>query len=72
MGKGGDSAFGDDSVLETVKANVLKKPFPKRNLGNLLKDAGSNNDALAGQAELIADYEKAVPEKLEEEKKANQ
>jgi hypothetical protein len=69
MGKGGDSAFGDDSVLETVKANVLKKPFSKAELGNILKDANPNDDALTQQAELITDYEKAVTEKLEEEKK---
>ena len=29
MGKGSDSAFGDDSNLETIRANVLKKPFSK-------------------------------------------
>jgi hypothetical protein len=69
MGKGGDSAFGDDSVLETVKANVLKKPFSKAELSNMLKDANPNNDALTQQTEQIADYEKAVAEKLEEEKK---
>ena len=27
VGKGGTSEFGDDSILETVMANVLKKPF---------------------------------------------
>ncbi len=27
MGKGGESAFGDDSILEKVRANILKKPF---------------------------------------------
>src|SRR5678815_361266 len=35
MGKGSDSAFGDDSMLETVRANVLKKPFTKTEIKNL-------------------------------------
>ena len=30
VGKGGTSEFGDDSILETVMANVLKKPFSCR------------------------------------------
>jgi len=29
MGKGGESTFGDDSILETVRANVLKNLFQK-------------------------------------------
>ena len=30
VGKGGQSEFGDDSVLETVMANVLRKPFSQK------------------------------------------
>ncbi len=70
MGKGGDSAFGDDSVLETVKANVLKKPFSKIELENILRESLPNNDALTQQNDLIAEYENAVTQKLEEEKQA--
>lgn len=43
MGKGGESAFGDDSILEKVRANILKKPFKKSELENLL------NETLAGK-----------------------
>ncbi len=43
MGKGGDSAFGEDSFLEKVEANILKKPFRSTELETLL------NDALAGK-----------------------
>ncbi|MGB3466742.1 MAG: strawberry notch C-terminal domain-containing protein, partial [Cyclobacteriaceae bacterium] len=39
VGKGGASAFGDDSVLETVQANVLKKPFTVQELDNLIKES---------------------------------
>jgi predicted RNA methylase len=43
MGKGGESAFGEDSILEKVRANILKKPFSKAELSNL------QNEALAGK-----------------------
>lgn len=39
MGKGGQSAFGDDSVLETVMANVLKKPLSKTELNTMIDEA---------------------------------
>jgi len=39
MGKGSDSAFGDDSDLETVRANVLKKPFTKTEIENLIQES---------------------------------
>lgn len=45
MGKGGDSAFGEDSFLEKVEANILKKPFRSSELETLLADA------LAGKTE---------------------
>lgn len=71
MGKGGDSAFGDDSILETVKANVLRKPFTKTELENILKE--SLGEKLSGdlQTELLANYNQYVSEKLENEKLAN-
>jgi hypothetical protein len=71
MGKGGDSAFGDDSILETVKANVLRKPFTKTELENILKE--SLGEKLSGdlQTELLANYNQYVTEKLENEKLAN-
>lgn len=47
MGKGGESAFGDDSILETVRANVLKKPFTKTELENLIKESLKAQDAVA-------------------------
>jgi hypothetical protein len=39
MGKGGDSEFGTDSILEKVNANVLKKPFSKTELENIIIEA---------------------------------
>jgi predicted RNA methylase len=51
VGKGGQSAFGDDSVLETVMANVLRKPFSKTELNAMLNEAlqGKQPDELQQQ-----------------------
>lgn len=70
MGKGGDSAFGNDSVLETVKANVLKKPFTTPELENLLIEALKGNDAARQQEELIGGYQSSLAQRMEEEKAA--
>ena len=56
MGKGSDSAFGEDSILETIRANVLKKPFTKIELNNLLNESLKDKDAVILQQELIAEY----------------
>lgn len=70
MGKGGDSAFGDDSILETVKANVLRKPFTRTELENILKE--SLGEKLSGdlQTELLDNYNKYVNDKLDNDKSA--
>ena len=67
MGKGSDSAFGEDSVLETVRANVLKKPFTKTELENLINESLKGKDPHKIQDELFAEYESAIAEKLKEE-----
>jgi len=70
MGKGGESTFGDDSILETVRANVLKKPFSKNELNNLLNEALDGKDTHARQAEIQSNYEKFMAQRLEEEVKS--
>jgi hypothetical protein len=67
MGKGSDSAFGDDSVLETVRANVLKKPFTKTELENLISESLKGKDPHQLQDELTKDYEFSVAGRLAEE-----
>ncbi len=67
MGKGSDSAFGDDSTLETVRANVLKKPFSKTELENLINESLKGNDPHKLQDKLVEDYEASVAERLKEE-----
>lgn len=72
VGKGGESAFGDDSVLETVKANVLKKPFTKVELENIIIESLNGKDFKTIQAESISDYENFVSKRLQEELAENE
>ena len=71
VGKGGESAFGEDSILETVKANVLKKPFTKVELENIVSESLNGKDAKTIQVEAIADYDNFVTQKLKEELEEN-
>jgi predicted RNA methylase len=72
MGKGSDSAFGEDSILETVRANVLKKPFSKTELENLINESLKNKTVSQLQTELQENYNDAIATKLQDEIKANE
>ena len=65
MGKGSDSAFGEDSILETVRANVLKKPFTKTELQNLINESLAGHDAKTQQSDFTKDFEKFQEKQLE-------
>ncbi|MBC7510123.1 MAG: hypothetical protein H7320_15460, partial [Ferruginibacter sp.] len=67
MGKGSDSSFGDDSVMETVRANVLKKPFTKTELENLIQESLKGKDAQVLQRELSDAYLSDVAGRLQTE-----
>lgn len=67
MGKGSDSAFGDDSILETVKANVLKKPFSRSELANLINESLKGKEPKEIQQEYIRDYKTGIEERLAKE-----
>ncbi len=67
VGKGGQSEFSDDSILETVMANVLRKPFSSTELDNLITEGLQGKDALAQQQGIIKDYQEFIVTKLEEE-----
>ena len=67
VGKGGESAFGDDSILETVNANVLKKPFTSSELDNLVKEALQGSESRTLQRQLIEKFEAFTKDKLAEE-----
>ena len=67
VGKGGESKFGDDSILETVKANVLRKPFNRSELNNMVTEALAGKEALVLQRELIEGFEDYTESRLKEE-----
>ncbi|MDQ3073553.1 MAG: strawberry notch C-terminal domain-containing protein, partial [Bacteroidota bacterium] len=56
VGKGGVSEFGEDSILETVQANVLRKPFSRSELDNLITEALAGQDAKTHQQGLVREY----------------
>lgn len=71
VGKGGQSEFGDDSMLETVMANVLRKPFTSTELDNLITEALQGKDVHALQTEIKTEYEQYISNRLEEDIQAN-
>ena len=64
MGLGTDSVFGEDSVLETVKANVLRKPFNSVELENLITEALKGEDAYVLQSKLLLEYQQAAEQRF--------
>lgn len=71
MGKGGQSRFGDDSILEAVMANVLRKPFTGSELANLLNESLRGDDVQSIQSRLKAGYDSFVEAALDRELKEN-
>jgi hypothetical protein len=67
VGKGGTSEFGDDSILETVMANVLKKPFSMQELSNLLAESLQGKDGMELQKEVKLEYEGYMESQLQKE-----
>jgi predicted RNA methylase len=67
MGKGGESAFGEDSILEKVKANILRKPFSKVELENLLTESLGTKNPEQHKRILLDDFTNAMQERLEQE-----
>lgn len=65
VGKGGESAFGDDSILERVEANILKKPFKRDEIENLLKEALGGKYAEEHKRNLLDDFTRAMAERLQ-------
>ncbi|MDZ7648420.1 MAG: strawberry notch C-terminal domain-containing protein [Cytophagales bacterium] len=63
VGKGGTSEFGDDSILETVMANVLKKPFSRQELNNLLVESLQGHEGRELQREVTLEYESYIRRK---------
>ena len=66
-GKGGGSAFGADSILEKCRVNVLKKPFTKTELDNLLRESLQDNDAKEIQKEIRENLKRFLTNKSSED-----
>lgn len=60
MGSGSGSVFSEDSILEAVNANVLKKPFTAIELSNLIKESLQGDEPRKVQEELIRDYKEEM------------
>ncbi len=67
MGQSSGSVFGQDSILLTVMANVLKKPFTGSELDNLLNESLGGKDPLVLQTELLEEYSADVARRDTEE-----
>lgn len=70
-GKGGKSAFGDDTVLNKVWVNVLKKPFTKKELKEKVSEALYKTEPEILQREIIDSFETYVAQKLAEDLRNN-
>jgi hypothetical protein len=70
VGKGGESAFGDDSILEKVEANILKKPFKKHELENILKETLDGKYPEEHKRMLLDDFTNTMEERIESEVQA--
>ncbi|MDO9186925.1 MAG: strawberry notch C-terminal domain-containing protein [Bacteroidia bacterium] len=70
-GKGGKSAFGHDTILQKVYANVLKKPFSKKEIQQKLNDVLKGTEPEVMQREMLDGYETYIANKLKEDLREN-
>jgi len=66
-GIGGSSPFGRDSILEEVRVNILKKPFTKTELENLLRESLQGRDAFELQIELRENLKSHIENRLSQD-----
>jgi hypothetical protein len=65
VGKGGNSSFGEDSILEKVEVNVLKKPFKAIEVQNLVQQSLKGKTGKDIKEELEDAYESFVAVQLQ-------
>lgn len=68
MGKGGFSSFSQDSELETVEVNILKKPYTVAELENMLVDTVGEANGQDIAETWVKDYEAYISPKQEQER----
>lgn len=57
MGKGGESLFARNSILEKIEANALKKPYKKIELESIINQALDNHTAQSLNESLQKDFQ---------------
>nr|WP_294860121.1 strawberry notch family protein [uncultured Fluviicola sp.] len=56
IGKGGFSSFGEDSILEKIEANILRKPYKVEELRNMIYQTLDGKSADELKAQLLETY----------------
>lgn len=69
IGRGGHSSFGEDSILEKVQANNLRKPFKADELQNLITQSLQGLTASEVMEKTLEDYNTFWKQNLEQETK---
>lgn len=67
-GKGGETAFGEDTILEKCECNNLRKPYSQEELQAELYKSLNNRDAKEIQNELKESHKQYMLDKYEKEK----
>lgn len=65
VGKGGISSFGENSILEKVSANVLRKPFSAEEMKNLVLQSLEGKTPEEIRDELIDKHERYAAERIQ-------
>jgi len=65
VGKGGNSSFGEDSILQKVSANVLKKPFKANEIKNIVEQSLKGKSADQIKDDLLSEYESFLANRLQ-------
>lgn len=71
-GKGGTSAFGDDTILQKVKVNVIKKPFSQKEIQQSIKSVLTGSEPEVMQREMLDAYETYIANRLKEDLRDNE
>lgn len=67
VGKSPNSVFGEDSILETIRANVLKKPFKKDELVLMINQALEDKTASEVHDQMKQDFETFMKHKMNQD-----
>ena len=65
-GKGGDSVFAQNTILEKCEVNILKKPFTRAELENLVNESLDGRNAVEIQSELRTNFREYMDQKKKE------